>query len=133
MSSPSVGSVLAQIGWLSLAGAAGTLARFGLSGLVQRAAGGTFPWGTATVNALGCFLFGVVWMAAEERLVISGETRLVILSGFMGAFTTFSTFAFETAALLRDAQWIAAGVNFAGQNLLGLALMFAGLAVGRWL
>ncbi len=92
-------AAVVQLGWLCFAGAAGTLARYGLAGLMQRLLGESFPWGTLTVNALGCFLFGVVWMLAEDRLVISGQTRFVILTGFMGAFTTFSTFAFETAAL----------------------------------
>jgi CrcB protein len=116
---------------LAAAGALGTLARYGLAGLVQRLHDSGFPWGTLAVNVLGCLFFGVVWSLAEERLVISGETRLVVLIGFMGAFTTFSTYAFETGAMLRDAEWLLAAVNVASQNLLGVAGFFLGIAIGR--
>jgi fluoride exporter len=122
-----------QMAMLAGVGALGTLARWGLQGLVQRHCGAAFPWGTLVVNALGCFLFGIVFVAAEERALISSQTRLIILVGFMGAFTTFSSFAFETAALLRDSQWLFALGNVALQNVLGLACVFAGFAVGRWL
>jgi CrcB protein len=118
---------------LAAAGAAGTLARYGLQGLVQRLIGGGFPWGTLAVNALGCFLFGVVWALAEERMVISGSTRLIVLAGFMGAFTTFSTFAFETGQLLDDSQWLLAAGNILAQNVLGIALVLVGIALGRLL
>ncbi len=116
---------------LAVAGTLGTLARYGLSGLVQRLHESAFPWGTLVVNALGCFLFGVVWALAEERLVISGETRLVLLVGFMGAFTTFSTYAFETSAMLRDAEWLLAASNLLAHNVLGIACFFVGVALGR--
>jgi CrcB protein len=97
--------MLKELGFLAIAGAIGTICRYGLAGLVQRICGASFPWGTLTVNAVGCLLFGVVWTLAEERLVISGQVRFVALTGFMGAFTTFSTFAFETGEFLRDAEW----------------------------
>jgi CrcB protein len=122
-----------QMVLLATVGAVGTLARWGLQGWVQRLCGASFPWGTLAVNALGCFLFGLVFVAAEERSLISAQTRIIILVGFMGAFTTFSSFAFETAALLRDSQWLYAFGNVALQNILGLACVFAGFAVGRWL
>jgi len=119
--------------WLAAAGAAGTLSRYGLGGLVQRLHPSTYPWGTLAVNALGCFLFGVVWTLAEERLLISGETRVVVLVGFMGAFTTFSSYAFETGAMLRDAEWLLAAGNLLAHNVLGLTLFFLGAGVGRTL
>jgi CrcB protein len=118
-------------GMLAAAGALGTLARYGLGGMVQRATNSSFPWGTLAVNALGSFLFGFVWSLAEERLVISGETRFIILTGFMGAFTTFSTFSFETSTMLRDTEWLLAAGNVLGQVVLGLLLVFVGLFVGR--
>jgi CrcB protein len=123
--------VVTKLAWLAAAGAIGTLARYGLGGLVQRTFGVTFPWGTLAVNGLGCFLFGLVWTLAEDRLLISGETRFIVLTGFMGAFTTFSTFTFETGELMRDSEWLLALGNFAAQNVLGLLLLFAGLAAGR--
>ncbi len=117
--------------WLALAGVGGTLARYGMSGWVQRLAGAGFPYGTFAVNLTGCFLFGLIWSLAENRLWINNEVRTVILLGFLGAFTTFSSFAFETSQMIRDGQWMAAGLNITGQNVLGIAGLFVGLALGR--
>ena len=122
----------AKLLWIAVAGAAGTLARFGLTGAVTRWLGDTFPYGTLTVNVLGSFLFGVVWVLADQRAPISGEARFIILTGFMGAFTTFSTFAFETGQFLRDAQWLTAGSNLLLQNVVGVTALLLGFAVGRW-
>lgn len=116
---------------IALAGGFGTLARYGLSGLVQRMTGATFPWGTFVVNVAGCFLFGLVWSLLEERLAVAGQWRAIVLIGFMGAFTTFSSFAYDSAGLMRDAQWGLAALNVIGQNALGLACLFLGLAAGR--
>src|SRR5262245_1640693 len=121
----------AKLLWLAAAGAAGTLSRFGLSGLVQRLVPGTFPWGTLVVNAVGCFVFGVIWALAEERVIISGEARLILLVGFMGPVTTFSSYAFETGAMLRDAEWLLASGNVLAHNVLGLSLFFLGVVAGR--
>ena len=122
-----------KILWMALAGMLGTLSRYGLQGLVQRHAGSVFPWGTMAVNMAGCFLFGLVWSLAEDRLTISSEVRTIILVGFMGAFTTFSSFAFETAQLMRDAEWLLAGANVVSQNVCGVLCLFLGLALGRWI
>jgi len=118
---------------LSIAGAAGTLARYGLSGLVQRHSGALFPWGTLIVNSIGCFLFGLVWALAMERMVIGSDARLLILTGFMGAFTTFSTFTAETGNMLADAQWVLGLVNSLGGLAVGLIMFFLGLFLGRWI
>ncbi len=116
---------------IALLGALGTLARYYLGEYVQKASGGGFPWGTFAVNMAGSFMFGLIWTLAEEKFVISAETRAIVLIGFMGAFTTFSTFMFDTGALIRDAQWTLAFGNIALQSLCGLALLFLGLAAGR--
>ena len=116
---------------IALAGGAGALARYGLGGLVQRWTGGGFPWGTVAVNVVGCFLFGLVVTAASERFGLSVEMRIIILTGFMGAFTTFSTFAYESQQLMADGQWLWAFGNIALQLVVGVAMMIAGIAVGR--
>jgi CrcB protein len=116
---------------IAVAGALGSLARYWLGGLVQQVFNSSFPAGTFAVNMIGSFLFGVVWALAEERLVISSEARTILLAGFMGAFTTFSTFMFETGALLRDSQWLLAFGNIAAQVIVGLICLFLGLALGR--
>ena len=120
-----------KIFWLCLAGSAGTLARYFLAGLVQRLHPYEFPWGTLVVNSLGCFLFGLVWSLAEGRGLVSVHARAIILVGFMGAFTTFSTFAFETSQLMHRHELLAAGANILLSNVLGIVLVFVGLALGR--
>ena len=124
-------SLAGKILALALAGAAGTLSRYFLAAWVQNLAGPEFPWSTWAVNILGCFLFGLVWILCEERAYFSTELRFIILVGFMGAFTTFSTYVFETAQLGRDAQWLRVAANLAGQNLLGFAGLVLGMALGR--
>jgi len=116
---------------LSLAGICGTLSRYWLSGAVQRLAGPGFPWGTWSVNILGCFLFGLVWVLSEERLYFSSQARIIILVGFMGAFTTFSSYMFESQELMRGGEWLKLAGNLVGQNLVGLLAMFAGMTFGR--
>jgi CrcB protein len=116
---------------IALAGTVGTLARYWLSGAVYKVFGADLPWGTWAVNILGCFLFGLVWVLAEERYLISGEARIVILVGFMGAFTTFSTYIFESSQLVFDAQWARLAANLAGQNIVGFAGLALGMTLGR--
>ena len=117
--------------WIAIAGALGTLLRYWLGGTVQRFAGGSFPWGTMVINVSGCFVFGLFWAFAVERFNISGELRIIVLLGFMGAFTTFSSFIFETMELLKDSEWLLAGLNMVGQNVLGLVGLFLGWTLGR--
>lgn len=126
-------SMLHKLLWLFLAGGIGTLARYGLSGAVQRVCPAGFPGGTLAVNVVGCFLFGIVWALAEEQLFISGQTRFIILTGFMGAFTTFSTFAFETGGMLRDAEWWYAAGNALAHNGAGIVAVLAGIAISKLL
>jgi CrcB protein len=125
--------MLQKIIYLALAGAAGTLARYWLGGLVQRSIAADFPFGTAAVNIIGCLLFGLIWAIVESRLSVSGQMRTIIFIGFFGAFTTFSSFAFETAQMLDESQWLWASANIVGQNVLGLIGMIAGLAIGKYI
>lgn len=120
-----------QLLLLALAGAAGTLTRYGLATWVQRWAGPAFPWGTLAVNLVGCLLFGLVVALSEGRALVGPQARLILLTGFMGALTTFSTFAFDTTQLASHAGWTLALVNVAAQNVLGLASVYAGLALGQ--
>jgi len=117
--------------WLALAGATGTLARYGLAGLVHRISGASFPWGTLAVNIMGCFLAGLLWALFEHRWPVAGETRVLILVGFMGAFTTFSAFILETGELFRAAEWLQAAGNILLQNGLGFTALLIGIGLGR--
>ncbi|MEW5826511.1 MAG: CrcB family protein [Candidatus Bipolaricaulota bacterium] len=116
---------------LGIAGALGTLSRYALGGIVQRIAGGSFPWGTLAVNGLGCLLFGLFWACATERFAVGHEVRTVILVGFLGAFTTFSSFVAEFGQMALGAEWLRGAAYVLAQNVLGFASFFVGMAVGR--
>ncbi|MGK7346387.1 MAG: fluoride efflux transporter CrcB [Candidatus Nitrospinota bacterium M3_3B_026] len=116
---------------LALGGALGALCRYWLSGVAQGFSKSEFPWGTAAVNGIGCFLAGFFWALAVERLAIGGEARTIVMIGFLGAFTTFSTYALETVELARDSQWLWAAGSIALNNAAGIALVIMGLALGR--
>ncbi|MBI4306195.1 MAG: fluoride efflux transporter CrcB [Chloroflexi bacterium] len=117
--------------FIAAAGALGALARYGTAALVHRAVSPAFPWGILAVNSIGCFLFGLMYGYAEERRIISQELRVVALVGFLGAFTTFSTFAFDTLNFIRaERYWLAIG-NIVLSNALGTAFVFAGILTSR--
>lgn len=123
--------MLQKILWLSLAGACGTVSRYVLCEAAAKVKGGPIPLGTFTVNILGSFLFGLLYALAQRKLNINAETRLILLVGFMGAFTTFSALAFETAKMLKSAQWMLAFGNVFTQVTLGVAALVAGVMIGR--
>ena len=116
---------------IALAGALGTLSRYGMTRLVQHFAGAGFPWGTFVVNIIGCLLFGTFITLAEHRLEISKDTQTILLVGFFGAFTTFSTFAFDSGQFIWDAQWGLALANVAAHNVIGVVCILLGLSLGR--
>ena len=117
--------------WLASAGAVGTLTRYGLAGLVHRIVGSSLPWGTLVVNVIGCLGAGFLWTLFETRWPLSGESRSIILIGFMGAFTTFSAFILETGQLMRVSEWLYAFGNVALQLLLGLVALYLGILLAR--
>jgi fluoride exporter len=111
---------------VAIGGALGSVARFLLTAVVLRVSGSLFPLGTFAVNLVGCIVFGVIAGAAEHRLPLAPGTRLFLLVGLLGGFTTFSSYAFESVALVRDGQFLAASVNIVGQVVVGLAGLWAG-------
>ena len=125
---------LLQLVGLAAAGAAGTLARYGLSVLIDSRflhVGEHKLYGTLAVNALGCLLFGLALAWFDARVLHADHTmRLLILTGFMGAFTTFSTFAYLGVDLMQKQQWLAAGGHLLAHNAVGIALFIAGAALG---
>jgi fluoride exporter len=116
---------------LMIAGAAGTLCRYGLSGLVQGATGARFPWGTLAVNLTGCLIAGLAFGLFESRWALSGEARIIVFIGFLGAFSTFSGFMLETTELARDSQWLSVAANLVLQNGLGAMALYGGLVASR--
>ena len=115
-----------------LAGGCGAAARYLLSAGVHRICGENFPWGILVVNLLGCFLFGLCFILLERWFPpdVSGTQKWIFLTGFLGAFTTFSTFMFDTVTLLEQAKYMHACANLLTHNVLGIIMIFCGLTVG---
>lgn len=121
---------------IGLGGAAGAVSRYLATGWIQGLSGGFFPWGTLVVNVVGSLALGfvLVWLQAT---VSSAELRELVTIGFLGSFTTFSTFSYETVAMLRDGEWWRAGGYTAGSVALGVlgvilgAVVAAALTQGR--
>lgn len=120
-------SIAAQT-WLlvAVAGAAGTLLRYALGGWVSSAAGTAFPWGTFAINVLGSCAIGVVAGLVEKGAFLSPPMRLAIMVGFLGGFTTFSTFALEAFRLAAGGQWPVSLAYLLLTNVLGFAAVWAG-------
>jgi CrcB protein len=120
--------MLTRLALLGVAGAFGTIARYGVHvGVVARA--GHPAYGTFVVNVSGCLLLGITWSMLHGRDLLAGDLRLVLLTGFLGAFTTFSALLFDTAKLARDVSPTVAVANVGGQLLVGALA----LALGAWL
>ena len=111
---------------VGLAGFAGTLTRYWLSGVIARRYGETFPYGTLAVNAFGCFVAGFLFYFMYERFLNSPTSRSLVFIGFLGAFTTFSSYSLQTFMLLRDGEFYLAFLNMAASNILGVLLVWAG-------
>jgi CrcB protein len=113
------------------AGFIGTLGRYWLSGLVARRCGETFPSGTLAVNLIGCFLVGIIFCLLQERILVNQTARTIIMIGFLGGFTTFSSFGLQTFTLLQNGQFGLAALNVSLSNLIGLILVWAGYSIGK--
>ncbi len=120
-----------QVAVVALGGAVGSALRYASTIGMTRWLGTGFPFGTLFVNLVGCLLAGLIFGIAEERTFLSPLVRLLLLTGFLGGFTTFSTFALETMTLVRDGSWAIALAGFFANNAGGLALALAGIYMGR--
>ena len=117
--------------YLFLGGGAGTIARYIFSGLVYEGLGSRFPYGTLAVNLLGCFLIGFFAVLTEEKFLFPPELRILITVGFLGGFTTFSTFIYETANLIKDGQTLLAFGNVAASVGVGFVAFRLGVLLGE--
>jgi CrcB protein len=112
-------------------GSLGAISRYAVGLLAVRFAGTGYPWGTLVVNLLGCLLIGVALELAGRGPLAAIPARLFFVTGFLGAFTTFSTFAVETIVAGRTSSGVAAA-NLLAHNAAGLLLALAGIALVRW-
>lgn len=118
---------------VGLGGFIGSSLRYALGGWIQRLSGNPwFPYGTFGVNALGCFLIGLLGGWSDNAGFFSPAVRLFLFIGLLGGFTTFSTFGYETLALMRDRQMAAAFLNGGLHLFFGLGAVWAGYGISSW-
>jgi len=119
--------------WIGLGSALGGMTRYWMSGAIARAIGETFPWGTLVVNVVGSFIIGFVAIltAPDGRIFLSSTTRLALMTGFCGGYTTFSSFSLQTLNLLNDGEYLYAGANILISVVVCLVAVWAGAAVAN--
>jgi CrcB protein len=120
-----------RLALIAIFGAAGTLARYGLQGLVQMRMATTFPYGTLLINLSGCFLLGLIGQFTLNLMVISPDWRVAIGVGFFGGYTTFSSFGWETAKMLEDGEWLRASAYVGASVAVGLLLSVVGIRLAN--
>lgn len=118
---------------IGLGGFIGALARFYTSKWVNLLIGHRIPFGTMTVNVLGSFIMGLVVTLSVEKMVVSEDIRMLIGVGFLGAFTTFSTFSVESIYLVEEGSYLPAFVYISGNLLLSIFAAFLGILLARYI
>ena len=117
--------------WVALGGAFGAVSRYLVAGYVQKTAGIAFPLGTMTVNILGSFIIGFFIQYILEYLSTPPQVRALVVVGFLGAFTTFSSFSYETVSLLLEGEWLKAITYIMGTNILCFLATLLGIILAR--
>jgi len=116
---------------IGLGGFAGAISRYLVDGFVADRTAGAFPWGTLAVNATGSFLLGLLFAMTTERAILPAEIRGPVMIGFIGAYTTFSTYMLESWGLIEGGSYLPAVANLGGSVVIGLVAVAAGLIIGR--
>ena len=119
--------------WIALGAIVGASARYFLSTQIARHFSTTFPYGTLLINITGSLVLGFFLVYSAERVLLDPRWRLLVAIGFCGSYTTFSSYAFESFALIEQGQWLLTGANVVASNALCLAAVLAGAALARGL
>jgi len=119
--------------WIAVGAVVGASARYFLSGLIARNFSATFPYGTLLINITGSLVLGFFLVYSTERVLLDPRWRLLVAIGFCGSYTTFSSYAFESFALMEQGQWLLVALNVVSSNILCLAAVLAGTALARGL
>jgi CrcB protein len=116
---------------IGIGGFAGAVARYGIAVWIGQRWGRSFPLGTFVINVSGSFLIGLLMTLMAERFTENPQWRLLLVVGFLGAYTTFSTFEYETGALLKDGEWLFAGLNVVLSVIVGFIALKLGEVIGK--
>jgi fluoride exporter len=116
---------------IALGGAAGAIARYQVAAVIQSRIPAGFPWSTFVVNVSGCLVMGIVTTLLTDRLVTHPNWRFLIPIGFIGAYTTFSTFELETFRAISEGGWLIGAANVAGSVIAGCAALWLGVMLAR--
>lgn len=119
--------------WIAIGAVVGASARYFLSTFVGRHFSTSFPYGTLLINITGSLILGFFLVYSTERVLLDPRWRLLVAIGFCGSYTTFSSYAFESFALMEQGQWLMMGLNVLFSNALCLAAVLAGAALARGL
>ena len=121
-----------EIIYIAIGGAIGAIARYMVSGIAYNYFGTGFPWGTLTVNLIGTFFMGFLW-TFFDRMSFFPEIKVFVFIGFFGAFTTFSTYGFETLNFLHEKEIKLAVINFLANNIIGIGFVYLGMMVSKYI
>jgi CrcB protein len=119
--------------FVALGGAIGSAARYLVGGWFAARFGAAFPYGTFVVNVTGSFIVGLFLAYAQERVSLSPYWRLFFAVGFVGGYTTFSTYEYESVRLLQDGEMLLAAIYLIGSVVTGGVAAIAGIALGSWI
>ncbi|MDX2503003.1 MAG: fluoride efflux transporter CrcB [Gammaproteobacteria bacterium] len=122
---------MGELGAIAAGGALGAVMRFWVSGGVYVWLGRDFPYGTLSVNLIGSFIIGIVFVLLTERLTLGAEVRAFVMIGFLGAFTTFSTFSLETLILLQEGLLVKAAANIIASVFLCIIATWGGIILAK--
>lgn len=117
--------------WVGLGAVVGANARYLVSDIVASRAGTAFPWGTMLINVSGSLVIGVVLTLLTERFLAAPHWRLLLVVGFLGSYTTFSSYTYEALALVDRSEWSPALLYVIGSNIAGLLACYAGIVLAR--
>ncbi|HEX9021558.1 MAG TPA: fluoride efflux transporter CrcB [Nitrospirota bacterium] len=116
---------------IGVGGFAGAIVRYVVALWIGQRWGRSFPLGTFVINVTGSFLIGLLMTLMAERVIENPQWRLLLVVGFLGAYTTFSTFEYETGALLKDGEWLYAGLNVIGSVVAGFIALKLGETIAK--
>src|SRR3990172_6002372 len=125
------GTTMANIFIIGIGGFLGAISRYGVALWIGQRWGRNFPLGTFIINVSGSFFIGLLMSLFAERFMVNPQWRLLLIVGFLGAYTTFSTFEYETGALMKDGEWLIAMLNVVMSVIVGFVALKLGEVIAK--